>query len=372
MTPPVSARVPILSAGDRVVPALLLVLGELSVWTGNVDGSRLLLAVGIAVAGVALTARRRRPLATLVVIGAALLAPAAAGSYAESLPAVLMLVVAVFATGRYGGPPLSYLGAPLGVALALLGSAADPQETLASSWSWSLNALWIFGIGLWLRQTDELVRRTRQEREAVAGMAAAEERLRVAQDLHDVLAHSLSVMVVQAEVADELLAADPAAARTAITRVQATGREALTETRSVLGLLRTGQSPADRRGLDDVAALVGDFRAAGLPVVLDYPTTPKVSTAVDQAVYRMLQEALTNVMRHAGTQPTTVRLRELAGRLEVTVENDGPPSAPTVVGNGLTGMRERVESCGGSLRLGPRSGGGFLVHAELPTAEAFA
>jgi hypothetical protein len=210
----------------RVTPAdygpavVLLAVAQWGLWSGpgELRGSRVLLASGMVLAAVALVGRRRWPVPALLLTGAGVLVPAALGSYAQSGAVVLMLVVAVFACGRYARPPVGYLGLPLGVALALAGSALDPHETLGSSWKWSLNALWIFALGVWMRQAHDLVVRTQQEQQAVARMAAAEERLRVAQDLHDVLAHSLSVMVVQAEVADELLESDPAAARAAIDR----------------------------------------------------------------------------------------------------------------------------------------------------------
>ncbi|MGN6132228.1 MAG: sensor histidine kinase, partial [Nocardioidaceae bacterium] len=289
---------------DYLVSLVLCALGEWTVWTAlTVQGSRGLVAAGVLLAALALTARKRWPVPALLGVGVALVIPAALGSYVESLATVLMLVVAVFGCGRYGVPPLAYAGAPLGVAFALAGAAADPHETLASTWAWSLNSLWIFGVGLWLRQAHDLVVHTRQEQEAVARVAVAEERLRVAQDLHDVLAHSLSLMVVQAEVADEVLDTDAAAARRAIERVQRAGRSALAETRAVLGGLR---SPDETAATRDLAGLLEEFRAAGLPVSFDGDLPCDLPPRTAHAAYRLLQEALTNVLRHAGRQPTRV------------------------------------------------------------------
>ncbi len=364
------------------LPALvLLVLAVADVASSDtVVGSRALLLVGASIACVALLARRRLPLLVLAVVGVAVLVPSAAGAHAQSAPVVLVLVAAVFSVARYERRPWAFAGLPLGMALALVGSASDPRETLASSWTWSLNVIWIFGIGLWLSDSDRRVEATRRQAEADARAAAAEERLRVARDLHDVLAHSLSLMVVQAEVADELLDGDPAGARRAVGHVQEVGRAALRETRSVLGLLR---DPSDSAGLAHLPALAAAFRDAGLPVLLDVDTGVDLAPEADATAYRVVQEALTNALRHAGGPQTRVGVLRRDGAVHVRVENDaprpgaavgsgGPGSAgPSVAAgggpsHGLLGMRERVESCGGRLSAGPLAAGGFVVEAVLP------
>ncbi len=354
------------------VPALLLgVWGVLDATTSDaVVGSRPLLAVGVAVAAALLLLRCRMPLVVLLGVGVAVLGPATVGTVAQSAPGVLVLVVAVFSLGRYGRRPLSYLGLPVGMAFALVGSAADPQETLASSWTWSLNVVWILGIGLWLNDADRRVDETRRRAEADRRAAAAEERLRVARDLHDVLAHSLSLMVVQAEVADELLGSDPERARAALGTVQETGRAALRETRGVLGSLRTDDPGPS--GTGHLPRLVGLFRSAGLPVELTGGVDLHLDPAADEAVYRMVQEALTNALRHCGPSATRVDLGADGDEVRVRVSNapgarPGPPAEPGVPGgHGLLGMRERIESCGGRLRAGPLPDGGFAVEAVLP------
>ena len=345
----------------------------------TVTGSRLLLTGCLAVAAGSLVYRRRAPLAVLLVAGVFVVLPAAPGTHAQFAAPVFILVVAVFSVGRYGQRPTSYLGLPIGMAVALVGSASDPQETLASSWGWSLNVVWIFGIGLWRNEADRRVEATQRRAEADRRAAGAEERLRVARDLHDVLAHSLSLMVVQAEVADELLDTDADAARDAVRNIQRTGRESLAETRNVLQALRA-PDPDRTPGVDDLPGLVELFRSAGLPVSLNRASNVQLTPDAGEAVFRMVQEALTNALRHAGPQPTTVVLSRGGRWLTVCVENppgDGhlavPESAPdhgSGGGHGLMGMRERVEACGGHLDAGARPDGGFRVAALLPVAGA--
>jgi signal transduction histidine kinase len=247
---------------------------------------------------------------------------------------------------------------------------------------WALNVIWIFGIGLWLHDADRRVEATARRAEADRRAAAAEERLRVARDLHDVLAHSLSLMVVQAEVADELFTTDTEAARDAVRNVQRIGRESLAETRKVLGLLRSPEEQGPP-GLEDLPSLVELFRSAGLPVSLSCEPGLQLPPEAGETVFRMVQEALTNALRHAGQQPTTVALRRCADGLSVCVENEagaGEPDRAAVAagadaagagagartGHGLVGMRERVEACGGRLDAGVRHDGGFRVAALIP------
>ncbi len=350
-------------------PLALLAWSVTEIWaTDVVSGSRALMTVTLTVAAVALVARHRQPFVSLCLMSSAVVVPAIFGTTTTSAPAVLLFVMAVFASGRYGSTRSTWASLPVALAVAAVGSAAGPVETLASSWGWSLNMIWIWGLGRWLRESDRRVRATREEADALARAAAAEERLRVARDLHDVLAHSLSMMVVQAEVADELFAQDPERARQAVRNVQRTGREALSETRSVLGLLRGSPTP-QTGGMVDLPGLVDAFRSAGLPITMQVETDLGLTAAADEGVFRLVQESLTNTLRHAGRQPTSISLSRTGDRLTVRVENDGQPvvsQAPSGPGNGLIGMRERIEACGGRLTSGPRPQGGYLVEAVLP------
>jgi signal transduction histidine kinase len=207
--------------------------------------------------------------------------------------------------------------------------------------------------------------------EAEQLVAVAEERARIARELHDVIAHSVSVMVVQAGAAAAVLKRDPARAAEPLEAVQETGRQALVEMSRLVGLLREhgeeiGLSP--QPGLADLDTLVTQVREAGLPVELLVEGEPRpVPLGVDLSAYRVLQEALTNALKHAGEAHARVLVRYRPNTLELEVVDDGPGSGNGHVGgHGLVGMRERVSVFGGDLHAGPLPGGGFVVRARLP------
>jgi len=220
-------------------------------------------------------------------------------------------------------------------------------------------------------RTEQLER----EREDKARLAAADERARIARDLHDVVAHSVSVMVLHATAARRTLNKDPARAEEAMAQVEATGRQSLTELRRLLGVLRDGQhtelSPAPQLAyLDD---LIDQFRAAGLPVQVEITGGPRpLAPGVDLSAYRIIQEALTNALKHAHPSTVTLTLRYTDRELQVEVLDDGRTAAAegwddsNGVGHGLVGMRERAGLVGGRLQAGPRPGGGFGIAATLP------
>lgn len=224
-----------------------------------------------------------------------------------------------------------------------------------------------------LRAHAEQVARDAEQR---AELAASDERARIAREMHDVVAHGLSVMVVQADGARYAAAKDPDVATAALGTIATTGRESLGEMRRLLGLLRseeTGTRP--QPGLDDLAGLVEQARADGLPLRVHLPDPlPTVPTGTGLVVYRVLQEALTNVRRHAGpVREVEVVVDEEPGGLVVRVTDDGRGAAAGSAGSGrpggglgLVGMRERVRAAGGTLVTGPRGGGGFEVVARVP------
>jgi signal transduction histidine kinase len=227
-------------------------------------------------------------------------------------------------------------------------------------------------------QTRELAERAnrleREQREA-SSRAVAEERQRIARELHDVIAHSVSVMTVQTGAVRRLLRPDQEQERAALATVEATGREALTEMRRLVGLLREqGAMPefSPQPGLGTIGALLDTVRAAGLPVELAVEGMPQeLPPGVDLAAYRVVQEALTNALKHGGTAHAWVSLHWREGELEVEVANDGKGDGDgSGGGHGLAGMRERVSLYGGALDSGPRAGGGFVVRARLPVTQA--
>ncbi len=215
------------------------------------------------------------------------------------------------------------------------------------------------------------------ELEREAQLAAAEERARIARELHDVVAHGLSLMVVQAEAAEEMLERSPEAAVAPVRRVQETGREALGEMRRLLGVLRTAEGSADspatapQPSLRRLPELVREAADVGLRVEI---TSEGVATdlplGVELAAYRIVQEALTNTRRHAHATRAAVRLTREPGALRIEVTDDGRGPSGGRPGHGLIGMRERAALYGGTLETGPGRNGGFRVAAVLPVGDA--
>jgi len=223
-------------------------------------------------------------------------------------------------------------------------------------------------------ELHEAALRATEDREAAAVRAVADERRRIAREMHDVVAHSVSMMVIQAGGARRTLDRDPARAEAAGELIERTGREALREMRTLLGVLHAEDEQqadyAPQPSLRDIEALVERARVAGLPVALSVQGARReLPAGVDLAAYRVVQEALTNVVKHGGGADTEVLVRYKADAVEVTVADRGGGTMTTRLeggGHGLTGMRERVRVFGGELYAGRRRGGGFEVRALLP------
>jgi signal transduction histidine kinase len=238
---------------------------------------------------------------------------------------------------------------------------------------------WILGDNMrnrraYIAEVEERAARLEREQETAAAAAVNDERVRIARELHDVVAHTVSVMVVQAGAARRTVDRDPDGAKDAMASIEATGRQALDEMRRLLGVLRREQDDSMARApqptIRHVDALVEQFRDAGLTVDLVVEGDPReLAAGLDLSAYRIVQEALTNVLKHAGPATVDVRLRYLDDCLELRVEDDGRGLAavPSLGGgHGLVGMRERVALYGGDLRAGPRPGGGYEVVARIP------
>jgi len=242
----------------------------------------------------------------------------------------------------------------------------------------------IFGVLMWLAgrvvrsraeltaELHEAAQVAHEQREADAARAVAEERRRIAREMHDVVAHSVSTMVIQAGGARRILARDPQRAIEAAALIERTGREALSEMRHLLGVLHAGDEAAalaPQPTLHELGALIERSRAAGLPVELHVTgELGELPAGVDLAAYRVVQEALTNALKHGGGR-AEVRVEHGGDELLLTVSDRGdgtPRPRAESGGHGLVGMRERVRVIGGDLRAGPRPGGGFEVEARLP------
>jgi signal transduction histidine kinase len=250
---------------------------------------------------------------------------------------------------------------------------------------------WVLGDSLRTRRAyyaelEERAARLEREREAQAKVAVAAERARIARELHDVVAHNVSVMVVQADGAAYVLDTAPEQSREALATISDTGRQALAEMRRLLGVLRTGE-PAragdayvPQPGVDQLADLVDQVRGTGLTVDFKVEGTPRpLPSSVELTAYRIVQEALTNTRKHGGPSvEANVRLTYGDGELALLAEDDGRGAQRELyedggadgLGQGLIGMRERVGMVGGRLRAGPRPGGGFRIDAVLPLTTA--
>jgi signal transduction histidine kinase len=363
---------------DLALAALLAAFGLAELWLVHV-GPKSIAVPATAVAGLALSFRRLAPLLTVAAVLGSIAIESLLGVSLQKPDAPLLIaLVAVYTAGAY----LSLRDAVAGLALAIAGigaSYAGSSTNGHSDFAFTsvvVTAGWLVGRGMHGRVTQAAViaeRTQRLEQEAVAERAAAiaEERRRIARDLHDVIAHSVSVMVIQAGAAEDLLDRDPAAVLEPIRAVQETGRGALVEISRLLGLLREdgaelGLAPQPR--IDDLPELVAQTEAAGLPVDLRVEGTARsLPLGVDLSVYRITQEALTNVRKHSAAGRASVVLRYSEAAVELAVENDGVASTNGHRGgHGLVGMRERVAVFGGSLEAGPLPDGGFRVVARLP------
>jgi signal transduction histidine kinase len=318
--------------------------------------------------------RRRAPLVVVsVVMGALaaqslLLEPSAPYPDSELVP----LLVAVYSVAANGERRKPLIGLVVSLAAGLVWVGPDDFFLPVVAFG----GAWLAGRRVQKRQlyADALEARTRvleREREANARIAAAEERVRLARELHDVVGHSVSVMVVQAGAERLALGEERPATREALLAIERTGREALAEMSRLLGILRRkdeGLALAPRPSLADVEALVGSVRGAGVPVELHVEGDPtSLPPGVDVSAYRIVQEALTNVVKHAGPARASVAVRYGERAVEVEVTDDGRGQQDgNGAGYGLAGMRERVELHGGTFEAGKRNGGGFAVKASLP------
>jgi signal transduction histidine kinase len=239
-------------------------------------------------------------------------------------------------------------------------------------------AAWVLADNLrtrraYMRELEEKAERLEREREANIQRAAAEEQARISRELHDVIAHNVSVMTIQAAAARDVFDADPGRVREALASIESTGRSALTELRRLLSSVRDGDRPelAPQPGLDGLDDLIAQVRRSGLDVELNVEGERRaVSAALDLSAYRIVQEALTNTLKHASATRAWVDVRFGDSEVDVTVSDDGvgPAANGGASGRGLVGMRERVELFGGHLDTGPRAGGGYRVSARLPLA----
>ncbi|HMJ36212.1 MAG TPA: histidine kinase [Baekduia sp.] len=331
---------------------------------------------GLALTGT-LAWRRRAPLAVVLafVTIAAVQEALGGGVFAGEPPLIASLIaggVAFYSLGAYAGERAATLGLAAGVlglwTTVLVSAHRDLQSFVFSAGLVALSP-WLAGRTARARALrSALLGRERDQR---ARMAAGEERQRIARELHDTVAHGVVVMVVQAQGARRILEQDPDRAREALRAIEETGHTALAELRRSLGLLREDHSRAELKPqprLHDLGSLVAEMRQAGLSVQLHVQGVEReLAEGLDRSAYRIVQEALTNTMQHAGLVPTRVTVSYGAEDLRLEIADEGPAVRDGArPGHGLAGMRERARLYGGELEAHPADGRGFVVRARIP------
>jgi signal transduction histidine kinase len=373
---------------DQLVALVLLVGIELEVWLGSRVPDRVPGALAGVVLSGAVALRRRWPLEGVLVI-AALVALQAALADGHKLPvsAAPAVLLVLYGLGAFAPERKSRSVLGLAVVVTSIAQLTKPGGGISTA-----AALEVFGVLLpWAlgrtvreravreRGYRELAERLDAGRDLRARTAAHGERARIARELHDVIAHSVSVMVIQAGGARMVMDSSPERAAASLRSVERAGREALAEMRRLLGVLDGDADPralAPQPGLADIDELLSRTRASGLAADLRVDGEPAaVSPALDLCAYRIVQEALTNVIKHAAPARAEVRVRWGQDALELEISDDG--RGPGTVngalgGHGIVGMRERAGLHGGSIQAGAGPGGGFTVRARLPLAPELA
>ena len=358
------------------VLALFLVIGTYGAARHNHSGlaiDALAIAILLGVAG-ALAFRRIRPVPVLWATWLLTLAYFVRG-YPDG-PVWIGLLVAYYTAVSRGHRAAAAAAAVAGFAVFPWLSDLTGRGRAPSLLALLALAAWLlvmFGLGEGVRMRRQRAAEAARIVQEEARTKAGEERLRIARDLHDVLAHNISLINVQAGVALHVNEGLPDQAAAALTAIKQASREALGELRSALDALRqNGEAPprGPAPGLDRLDELVAGARAAGLDVRVEVEgDRVALPIPIDLAAYRLFQEALTNIIRHAGAAHAWIRVTYAGSELRLRVEDDGhgaPPGPATGGGTGIVGMRERVEALGGELRTGPRPGGGFQVAARVP------
>ncbi|MFS0695648.1 sensor histidine kinase [Streptomyces nitrosporeus] len=384
---------------DTFWAVVLLGLSGMSVVGGTGDGPERVAAVPVALGLCAVVALRRRAPEKMLLLaigtGLAQLVLGVRPDVADF--ALLVITYTVAAVGERWASRLA-----LGCSLAAAGVSQLrwPPETQTGGWAQSVFVVvvmtvpfvlaWVLGDSARTRrayfsQLEERAARLEREREAQSKVAVAAERARIARELHDVVAHNVSVMVVQADGAAYVMEASPEQAKQALETISGTGRQALAEMRRLLGVLRTGDSPeggeyVPQPDVEQIEELIGKVREAGLAVDFKIEGTPRpLPSGVELTAYRIVQEALTNTRKHGGPDAgASVRLVYFDDGLGLLVEDDGRGASHELyedggadgAGHGMIGMRERVGMVGGTLDAGPRPGGGFRISALLPLKPA--
>ncbi len=376
---------------DPAVALAFTIWAQLDLWghapaSMRVVGGRGVLAVLLLLVTLPLAVRQRAPAATLLTAASALVLAAFLVSHSQGIPIEVFLgmLLAFYSVGAHCDDRRAPVVGAVAVAAIAAADLARPglfSATGTRPGAWLAFAIaWFVGRDLRRRrgrvaELEGQAARLEREREEKAQLAVAEERGRIARELHDVIAHAVSVIVVQAQAGPHLVG-DPQRSTGAFRAIESSGRDALLELRRLLGILRSDDEQlaiGPQPGLGSLQSLVEQLRTSGLPVVLRIEGEPvHLPAGIDLSAYRIVQEALTNVVKHAGDAAVEVVIRYAPRALELDVVDDGRSENVSVngSGHGLIGMRERVALYGGTLETGAGDGGGYGVHARLPLGDA--
>jgi signal transduction histidine kinase len=377
----VQSRLAIPPRNDAALAVGLLALRLLTLIAGWQEGGGVVSYIAAPCWMLPLAWRTRFPLAVAVIIASADVVEVGVGGYHDSVPELLAFVVAMYSLGAHAKDGRRLAAGVVAIIGVSVWGWLGPQHIR----SWDLlgdAAVAIAPVlaGLWVRQQrlrslalESLANQLKREREERERAAAAEERSRIARELHDEVAHAMSVIAVQADAAEGALEYDPTLVRRPLLAIRETARAALTDMRRVLGALREDDDEsalAPEPGLARAAKLVEESRSAGLSVSLRVEGEPTpLPPALDLAAYRVLQEGLTNVRKHSAARRVDVVVRYAADAVDVEVTDDGDGSGVGGgSGRGLAGLRERVALLGGSFVAGPRTHG-FALRVSLPLDE---
>jgi signal transduction histidine kinase len=359
-------------AVDLGLAAVLTVGLELEVWLGTgASGERLPAALlgGAVAAAVAVRRRYPGPVGLLAVVAAGVLAAV------WGAPSIVSWGVAwlccMYALATWAPTPQFVAGLGLSAAGILLAFVTPGTPPASAAQFTVVTMIVMLLVRRVLGDRERRARLAERERDVAAREAVLEERARIARELHDAIAHNVSMMVVQAGAERRVLDGDRGSTREVLETIEQIGRGALTEMRRLVGMLRadTSEPLAPQPGLDDLSTLVAQVRDAGLPVELDVEGERRqLPVGIELSAYRIVQEALTNALKHAGDARASVRVRYRADSLELEIVDDGAggPARASGGGHGLAGMRERVALYGGRLDAGRRQSGGFAVRVLLP------
>jgi signal transduction histidine kinase len=378
--------------GDSLLALVFVVWAQLDLWGHTpaglrVIGGRSVLAVLLVLLTLPLAFRRRAPAGTLLVVTASLVVASAFVRHSTGVPVEVFIavLVAFYSVRAHCDERRAPITGALALATIAIVDLARPGFFNGTGsprpGAWLAFAIaWLVGRDMRRRRErvadlESRAERLEREHEEKARLAATEERARIARELHDIVAHGVSVIVAQARAGPHLVA-DRERATAAFQAIESSGREALVELRRLLGILRSEDEQlaiGPQPGLSSLQSLVEQVRGSGLPVDLQIEGEPvHLPAGIDLSAYRIVQEALTNVVKHAKATSAEVAIRYDPHALEIAIADDGRGGAATANGggHGLIGMRERVVLYGGTLDIGVRDGGGSCVRARLPLGNA--